>query len=112
MLVASLPIAFKTGKPPGLQLNCKAFQIQRATLSTKGALGNITKVTSFVSWHYNIIQGQHMTLSYWEICGVMQRYPRISVSCIKTMMGFNRTTNKVAFTAPTDSSLQDQHGLA
>lgn len=45
MLVASLPIAFQTGKPPGLQLNCKAFQIQRATLSTKGALGNITKVT-------------------------------------------------------------------
>lgn len=58
MLVASLPIAFKTGKPPGLQLNCKAFQIQRATLSTKGALGNITEVTSLstgiiISWEAN-----------------------------------------------------------
>lgn len=112
MLFASLPIAFETGKPPGLQINCKAFQIWRATLSTKGALGNITTVTSFVSWHYNIIQDQRMTLSYWEICGVMQSYPRISVSCIKTMTGFNRASNKVASTAPTDSSLQDQDGLA
>lgn len=47
MLVASLPISFKTGKPPGLQFNCKDFQIQRATLSTKEALGNNTLVTLF-----------------------------------------------------------------
>lgn len=47
MLVASLPIAFKTGKPQGLHFNCKDFQIQRATLSTKEALGNNTKVTFF-----------------------------------------------------------------
>lgn len=49
MLAASLPIAFKTGKPPGLQFNCKDFQIQRATLSTKEALGNNKKVTLFLS---------------------------------------------------------------
>lgn len=87
MLVASLPIAFKTRKPPGLQFNCKDFQIQRAILSTKEALGNNTKVTFFVNWHYNIMKGQHMTSSYWEICGLVLSYPQLGVSCIKTMMG-------------------------